>query len=188
MFERVFLLFCLGTRPDISTLFKSSCSYCGYGWTAAPLLIPLLIQDMASKAGVEISNHAIPCNTTIPEFKCVTPFLGGRYYLDPGAISLYISSLSSIMSFFMSLSIAAVADHGCKYSLIYNPVMMITLSTVCRVPDPCKKEKKISRDQVAPQERVIKEARLGQPALQGVARPTRTAGLLHSSSSSYSLP
>ncbi|KAG0369833.1 Autophagy protein 22 [Gamsiella multidivaricata] len=35
----------------------------------------------------------------------------GRY-LEPGTISLYISSLSSILSFFASLSISAVADHG----------------------------------------------------------------------------
>lgn len=90
-------------------------SYCGYGWVASALLVPLLIQDMASKAGFEASNHAIPCNTTVPGFKCVTPFLG--HYLEPGTISLYISSLSSILSFFMSLSISAVADHGCKFFL-----------------------------------------------------------------------
>ncbi|KAG0070661.1 Autophagy protein 22 [Linnemannia elongata] len=66
--------------------------------------------DMASKYGVEASNHAIPCNTTAPVIRCVTPFLGT--YIDPGAISLYVSSLSSILSFFTSLSISAVADHG----------------------------------------------------------------------------
>ncbi|KAF9932808.1 Autophagy protein 22, partial [Modicella reniformis] len=65
---------------------------------------------LASRAGVEVSNHAIPCNTTVPGFKCVTPILG--HYLDPGTISLYISSLSSIFSFIGSLSISAVADHG----------------------------------------------------------------------------
>ncbi|KAG0373352.1 Autophagy protein 22 [Mortierella sp. AD032] len=66
--------------------------------------------DMASKYGVEASNHAIPCNTTAPVIRCVTPLLG--MYIDPGAISLYVSSFSSILSFFTSLSISAVADHG----------------------------------------------------------------------------
>ncbi|KAG0220342.1 Autophagy protein 22 [Mortierella sp. NVP41] len=65
---------------------------------------------MASKYGVEASNHAISCNTTAPVIRCVTPFLG--HYIDPGAISLYVSSLSSILSFFTSLSISAIADHG----------------------------------------------------------------------------
>ncbi|GJJ79115.1 MFS transporter, UMF1 family [Entomortierella parvispora] len=99
-------------RTEVWAWYIQNATYCGYGWLAAPLMVPLLIQDMASKAGVEVSNHAIPCNTSVPNFKCVTPILG-RYFLDPGAISLYISSLSSVLSFFMSLSIAAVADHGC---------------------------------------------------------------------------
>ncbi|KAF9364959.1 Autophagy protein 22 [Mortierella sp. NVP85] len=105
-------------RPPVEPLKKSelwawyiqNATYCGYGWVAGPLMVPLLIQDMASKVGVEASNHAIPCNTTVPGFKCVTPMFG--YYMDPGTISLYISSLSSILSFLGSLSISAVADHG----------------------------------------------------------------------------
>jgi len=82
-------------------------------------MVPLLIQDMASKAGFQASNITIPCNTTVPQFKCVTPVFG--HYLEPGTISLYISSLSSILSFFMSLSISAVADHGCKFVVVYPP-------------------------------------------------------------------
>ncbi|KAF9110228.1 Autophagy protein 22 [Mortierella sp. AM989] len=105
-------------KPPVKPLKKSELwawyiqngTYCGYGWVASSLMIPLLIQDMASKAGVEASNHSIPCNTTVPGFKCVTPILG--HYLEPGTISLYISSLSSVLSFFVSLSISAVADHG----------------------------------------------------------------------------
>lgn len=87
-------------------------SFCGYGWISAFMLVPVLIQDMASKYGVEVSNHSIPCDTTVASFKCVTNVFG--YYVDPGAFSLYISSLGSILSFFASLSISAVADHGCK--------------------------------------------------------------------------
>ncbi|KAF9573139.1 Autophagy protein 22 [Mortierella alpina] len=81
----------------------------------APPVVPLKktelwAWDMASKAGVEASNHALPCNMTVPVYKCVTPVMG--YYLEPGTISLYISSLSSIMSFIVSLSISAIADYG----------------------------------------------------------------------------
>ncbi|KAG0258422.1 Autophagy protein 22 [Mortierella polycephala] len=105
-------------KPPVEPLKKSevwawyiqNATYCGYGWVASTLLIPLLIQDMASKAGVEASDHSIPCDTTVANFKCVTSVLG--QYLEPGTISLYISSLSSILSFFISLSISAVADHG----------------------------------------------------------------------------
>lgn len=74
-------------------------------------MVPLLIQDAASRNGVEASNHALPCNTTVLNFKCVTPVFG--HYLEPGTISLYISSISSVLSFFCSLSISAIADHGC---------------------------------------------------------------------------
>ncbi|KAF9356710.1 Autophagy protein 22 [Mortierella sp. AD094] len=118
-------------KPPVALLKKSELwawyiqngTYCGYGWVAAALMVPLLIQDMASKAGVEASNHSIPCNTTVPGFKCVTLVMGR--YLEPGTISLYISSLSSILSFFMSLSISAVADHGS-----YRKILLIAFSVL----------------------------------------------------------
>ncbi|KAK3837124.1 MAG: autophagy-related protein 22-like protein [Linnemannia elongata] len=97
-------------KSELWAWYIQCSTYVAYGWVGAWLLVPLLIQDMASKYGVEASNHAIPCNTTAPVIRCVTPFLGT--YIDPGAISLYVSSLSSILSFFTSLSISAVADHG----------------------------------------------------------------------------
>ncbi|KAI1300750.1 hypothetical protein EDD11_005951 [Mortierella claussenii] len=106
------------SAPSIQPLKKSelwawyiqNATYCGYGWIASGIMIPMLIQDMASRAGVQADNHAIPCDTSVPGFKCVTLVLG--HYLEPGTISLYISSLSSILSFIVSLSISAVADHG----------------------------------------------------------------------------
>ncbi|KAG0343538.1 Autophagy protein 22 [Podila humilis] len=105
-------------KPDVVPLKKSevwawyiqNATYCGYGWVAGYLMVPLLIQDASARVGFEASNHTIPCNTTVPNFKCVTPVFG--QYLDPGTISLYISSLSSIMSFFCTLSISSIADHG----------------------------------------------------------------------------
>ncbi|KAF9962152.1 Autophagy protein 22 [Mortierella alpina] len=85
--------------------------YCAYGWISAVMLVPLLIQDVAAKNGVESSNHSVPCDTTQPKYSCVMRVYG-NHYLDPGTISLYISSLSAIVSFVVSLSIAAIADHG----------------------------------------------------------------------------
>ncbi|KAG0306206.1 Autophagy protein 22 [Dissophora globulifera] len=67
--------------------------------------------DVAAIGGVEASNHAIPCDTSVADYKCVRRVFGDTY-LDPGTISLYVSSLSAIVSFIVSLSIAAVADHG----------------------------------------------------------------------------
>ncbi|KAG0092115.1 Autophagy protein 22 [Podila epicladia] len=100
----------LDVIPLKQSEYIQNATYCGYGWVAGFLMVPLLIQDAASRNGVEASNHALPCNTTVPNFKCVTPVFG--HYLDPGTISLFISSISSVLSFFCSLSISAIADHG----------------------------------------------------------------------------
>ncbi|KAF9354466.1 Autophagy protein 22 [Mortierella sp. AD094] len=98
-------------RTEVRAWFFQNATYCVYGWVSAVMMVPLLIQDIAAKGGVEASNHAIPCDTSIPDYKCVKRVFGD-HYLDPGTISLYISSLSAIVSFIVSLSIAAVADHG----------------------------------------------------------------------------
>ncbi|KAI7818947.1 autophagy-related protein 22-like protein [Gamsiella multidivaricata] len=73
-------------------------------------MVPLLIQDVAASGSVEASKHSIPCDTSVPDYKCVKHIFGD-IYLDPGTISLYISSFSAVVSFIVSLSIAAVADH-----------------------------------------------------------------------------
>ena len=85
------------------------------------MMVPLLIQDVAAMNGVETANHAIPCDTTQVNYDCVM-HIYGDHYLDPGTISLYISSLSAVVSFLVSLSIAAVADHGGNRSL-QSPVV-----------------------------------------------------------------
>ncbi|KAG0228957.1 Autophagy protein 22 [Mortierella sp. GBA43] len=74
-------------------------------------MVPLLIQDVAANGGVQASDHSIPCDTSVADYKCVKRFFGDHYF-DPGTLSLYVSSISAIVSFFISLSIAAVADHG----------------------------------------------------------------------------
>ncbi|KAF9398532.1 hypothetical protein BGZ94_005978, partial [Podila epigama] len=85
--------------------------YCAYGWVSAVMLVPVLIQDLAARNGVEISNHSVPCNTSVPDYKCVMPIFGG-HFLDPGTIALYISSFSALVSFVVSLSISPIADFG----------------------------------------------------------------------------
>ncbi|KAK3837125.1 MAG: autophagy-related protein 22-like protein [Linnemannia elongata] len=110
-------------RTEVWAWYIQGSTYCGYGWISAFLLVPVLIQDMASKYGVEASDHSIPCDTTVAGFKCVTNVFG--HYVDPGAFSLYISSLGSILSFFVSLSISAVADHGS-----YRKSLLITFSAI----------------------------------------------------------
>ncbi|KAG0271144.1 Autophagy protein 22 [Linnemannia exigua] len=110
-------------RTEVWAWYIQSSTFCGYGWISAWMLVPVLIQDMASKYGVEVSDHSIPCDTTVAGFKCVTSIFG--HYVDPGAFSLYISSLGSILSFFVSLSISAVADHGS-----YRKSLLITFSAI----------------------------------------------------------
>ncbi|KAF8978510.1 Autophagy protein 22 [Haplosporangium bisporale] len=80
-------------RSEVWAWYIQNATYCGYGWVGGFLMIPLLIQDAASRNGVEASNHALPCNMTVQNFKCVTLVLG--HYLEPGTISLYISSIST---------------------------------------------------------------------------------------------
>ncbi|KAF9275397.1 Autophagy protein 22, partial [Mortierella alpina] len=91
--------------------YVQNATYCAYGWVSAVMLVPLLIQDVAAKNGVETGDHSVPCDTTQANYSCVMHVFG-NHYLDPGTISLYISSLSAIVSFIVSLSIAAIADHG----------------------------------------------------------------------------
>ncbi|KAF9931848.1 Autophagy protein 22 [Linnemannia zychae] len=110
-------------RTEVWAWYVQGATFCGYGWISAWMLVPVLIQDMASKYGVEVSDHSIPCDTAVPGFKCVTKILG--YYVDPGAFSLYISSIGSILSFFCSLSISAVADHG-----PYRKKLLIAFSAI----------------------------------------------------------
>ncbi|KAF9575607.1 Autophagy protein 22 [Mortierella alpina] len=96
---------------NLSCLGQTGGGYCAYGWVSAVMSVPLLIQDVAAKNGVQSKDHSVPCDTTQPNYSCVMHVFG-NYYLDPGTISLYISSLSAIVSFIVSLSIAAIADHG----------------------------------------------------------------------------
>ncbi|KAF9114907.1 Autophagy protein 22 [Mortierella sp. AM989] len=98
-------------KTEVWAWYFQNATYCVYGWVSAATMVPLLIQDIAAKGGVEASNHTIPCNTNVSDYKCVKRIFGD-HYLDPGTISLYISSLSAVVSFIVSLSIAAVADHG----------------------------------------------------------------------------
>ncbi|KAG0232164.1 Autophagy protein 22 [Actinomortierella wolfii] len=90
-------------------LYMQNISACGYGWTTTVVLIPVLVQDLAAQAGVQANNHALPCDPAM-KTRCVTWFVGA--WLDPGTIALYVASLSSIVAFFISLSVAAIADHG----------------------------------------------------------------------------
>ncbi|KAF9084647.1 Autophagy protein 22 [Mortierella sp. AD031] len=110
-------------KTEVWAWYIQGSTFIGYGWISAWMLVPVLIQDMASKYGVEVSDHTVPCDTTVAGFKCVTPMFGT--YVDPGAFSLYISSLGSILSFFSSLSIAAVADHGS-----YRKSLLIVFSAI----------------------------------------------------------
>ncbi|ORZ10588.1 autophagy-related protein 22-like protein [Lobosporangium transversale] len=110
-------------KSELWAWYIQSGTHCGYGYVAGITLIPLLIQDTASKIGVEAHDHSIPCDTTVPGFKCVTSVFG--HYLEPGTISLYISSLSSVLCFVVSLSISAVADYGS-----YRKTLMIVFSVL----------------------------------------------------------
>ncbi|KAK3815324.1 MAG: autophagy-related protein 22-like protein [Benniella sp.] len=98
-------------KTEVWAWYFQNATYCAYGWVSAVMMVPLLIQDVAASGGVQASDHSIPCDTSVPDYKCVKHVFGD-HYLDPGTISLYISSLSAIVSFFVSLSIAAIADHG----------------------------------------------------------------------------
>ncbi|KAG0264841.1 Autophagy protein 22 [Mortierella polycephala] len=107
----------------IQEQYVQNATYCAYGWVSAVMLVPLLVQDIAAKNGVEASNHSIPCDTTIPDYKCVMRVFGENNYLDPGTISLYVSSFSAVISFIVSLSIAAIADHGA-----YRKILLVAFS------------------------------------------------------------
>ncbi|KAF9975433.1 Autophagy protein 22 [Actinomortierella ambigua] len=106
------------TSCNLVEMFKGTPPACGYGWTTATVLIPVLVQDLAAQAGVQGSNHALPCD---PEMRhqCVAWFFGE--WLEPGTIALYVSSISSIVAFFVSLSIAGIADYGMSFMAVSKP-------------------------------------------------------------------
>lgn len=79
-------------------------------------MVPVLIQDLAARNGVETVDHSRVCDTSVADYKCVMPVFG-QHYLDPGTIALYISSFSALVSFVVSLSISPIADYGCKFIL-----------------------------------------------------------------------
>ncbi|KAF9901586.1 Autophagy protein 22 [Linnemannia zychae] len=70
-----------------------------------------MVQDLAAMNGVDETNLSKPCDITKPDYQCVMHIFGD-HYLDPGTISLYVSSFSAVISFVVSLSVAAIADHG----------------------------------------------------------------------------
>lgn len=80
-------------------------------------MVPVLIQDLAARNGVETSDHSKACDTSMADYKCVMPVFG-PHYLDPGTVALYISSFSALVSFVISLSISPIADYGRKYLLL----------------------------------------------------------------------
>ncbi|KAF9920890.1 Autophagy protein 22 [Linnemannia zychae] len=98
-------------QTEVRAWYLQNATYCGYGWVSAVLLVPLLVQDLAAMKGVETGNLNKPCDISKEDFDCVMHVFG-NHYLDPGTISLYVSSFSAVVSFVVSLSVAAIADHG----------------------------------------------------------------------------
>ncbi|KAF9585404.1 Autophagy protein 22 [Lunasporangiospora selenospora] len=95
-------------------------------------LAPMLIQDMASAAGFEASDHSKPCDTSVKPYQCATPIFGNRYYLEPGTISLYISSITAITVLLVTVSIAAIADHS-----QYRKNLLMVFSTLGSIVALC---------------------------------------------------
>ncbi|KAI1319458.1 Autophagy protein 22 [Mortierella claussenii] len=74
-------------KTEVWAWYFQNATYCAYGWVSAVMMVPLLIQDIVAQGSVEASNHAIPCDTTVADYKCVKQVFGD-HYLEPGTISL----------------------------------------------------------------------------------------------------
>ncbi|KAF9306945.1 Autophagy protein 22 [Mortierella antarctica] len=98
-------------KTEVWAWYLQNATYCAYGWVSAVLMVPVLIQDLAARNGVETVDHSRVCDTSVADYKCVMPVFG-QHYLDPGTIALYISSFSALVSFVVSLSISPIADYG----------------------------------------------------------------------------
>ncbi|KFH66836.1 hypothetical protein MVEG_07361 [Podila verticillata NRRL 6337] len=98
-------------KSEVWAWYIQNATYCSYGWVSAVLMVPVLIQDLAARNGVETSDHSKACDTSVVDYKCVMPVFG-PHYLDPGTVALYISSFSALVSFVISLSISPIADYG----------------------------------------------------------------------------
>ncbi|KAG0087591.1 Autophagy protein 22 [Podila epicladia] len=98
-------------KTEVWAWYIQNATYCAYGWVSAVLMVPVLIQDLAARNGVETVDHSRVCDTSVADYKCVMPVFG-QHYLDPGTVALYISSFSALVSFVVSLSISPIADYG----------------------------------------------------------------------------
>ncbi|KAF9322297.1 Autophagy protein 22 [Podila horticola] len=98
-------------KTEVWAWYIQNATYCAYGWVSAVLMVPVLIQDLAARNGVDTADHSRPCDTSVADYKCVMPVFG-PHYLDPGTVALYISSFSALVSFVVSLSISPIADYG----------------------------------------------------------------------------
>ncbi|KAF9975944.1 Autophagy protein 22 [Actinomortierella ambigua] len=98
------------SRSEKIAWYIQNATICGFGWIAYPMYVPMIVMDISSKYGVQASNHTLPCDLNVPQPACEAYLFG--HYLDPGTVSLYLSSFCSVFSFLCSLSISPVADHG----------------------------------------------------------------------------
>ncbi|KAG0230063.1 Autophagy protein 22 [Actinomortierella wolfii] len=108
-------------RSEKIAWYIQNATICGFGWVAFPIYMPMIVMDISNKVGVQASNHTLPCDTTIPQPACEAKVFG--HYLDPGSISLYLSSFCSVFSLVCSLSLSAVADHDAyrkKFMVIFS--------------------------------------------------------------------
>ncbi|KAG0012818.1 hypothetical protein BGZ82_002404, partial [Podila clonocystis] len=60
-------------KKEVWAWYIQNATYCAYGWVSAVLMVPVLIQDLAARNGVETADHSRVCDTTVADYKCVMP-------------------------------------------------------------------------------------------------------------------
>ncbi|KAL1918773.1 uncharacterized protein VTP21DRAFT_2795 [Calcarisporiella thermophila] len=97
----------------------------------------IILETLSSAAGVELSDGKTPCDTTKPDYKCLTYF--GSGLVDSTSFALYITVISSIIQLFVYISLGALADHGNfrkKFLLIFSYLGAASLVLFLAVRSP----------------------------------------------------
>ncbi|RIA91062.1 vacuole effluxer Atg22 like-domain-containing protein [Glomus cerebriforme] len=104
-----------------------------YDIAVIALFIPVVLENLATKAGYEL-DHVTPCNTTVANYKCVVKF--GNGYADTKSYSFYMVALSILLQCILLISSSSLADHGDKrknFLLFYSYIGAIATSSFALV-------------------------------------------------------
>ncbi|KAI8852365.1 autophagy-related protein 22-like protein [Chytridium lagenaria] len=82
----------------------------GFSTLGVGVLIPLILESMASSSGYQTENKMLPCNRTELGYSCVVN-VGGTW-IDTTSFVFYSTTICTLLQLFVFIGCGALADHG----------------------------------------------------------------------------